>query len=321
MAPQSILVGILAGLASALLFAGIVTQSVSAVGLSLAAPIPILLASLGWGSASGFVAAFAAAGAVSLFTGTSAGGLMILASTGLSSAVVGHLAGLARPSDDPTRQSTPPLVGPAPVPLDWYPLDRILLAITLSAALGCLFLGWLVGFDPADAAPMLTEALVAQGAAGLDTNEAQIAMLAETVVALVPFVQPAFLVGTLVASLYLAAVIARASGRLQRPRDDVPAGAGLPRASLAVFALALAGSFLDGSAGAIAAVFAGAFACAFTLVGLAGFHLRTRGRPARGLLLFLLYAAIVILTFPLIAFLVYGVFRTARADEAPTSHP
>ena len=61
MTPQGLLVGAAAGLASALLFAGLVTQSVSAFGLSLAAPIPLLIASLGWGSVAGFGAAIASA--------------------------------------------------------------------------------------------------------------------------------------------------------------------------------------------------------------------------------------------------------------------
>ena len=91
---------------------------------------------------------------------------------------------------------------------------------------------------------------------------------------------------------------------------------GLPFKALIVFGVALAGSFLGGPAAAVAAVFAGAFGAAFTLVGLAVFHQRTRGRAGRGLLMFTVYGAVLLLTFPLLAFLVLGVFDTARSRPA-----
>ena len=314
MNPQSLLVGAAAGLASALLFAGLVTQSVSALGLSLAAPLPILIASLGWGSVSGFVAAFASAAFIGFFSGTPAGGIMLLASMGLPAAILGHLCGLARPREERTGTPMRPANDGGSVPLDWYPLERVLFAIAALSAIGCLVIGWLVGFDAEAAIPMLREALTAQGAPELNANEGQIEDIARLVVSIVPFVQPAFLALTLVAALYLSAAVTRLSGRLQRPRDDVPATAGLPRIALPIFALAMAISFLGGTIGQIAAVVTGAFGAAFTLVGLAAFHFRTRGRAARGLLIFTVYTAIVILTFPLLAFLVYGVFAAARTS-------
>lgn len=323
MKPSAILIGLAAGLASALLFAGLVTQSASAVGLSLVAPVPILLASLGWGSLAGFLAAFTAAAAVALFTGSPGSGLMLLASMALGSAIVGHLAGLARPIEEAgLRPAAANANGPAAPLLDWYPLPRILMAIALIASAGCLILGWLIGFQAETIAPQVAEALVAQGGAAVDpATRAQIEDLSRLVVRIIPFAQPAFLVMTLVAALYLAAAITRASGRLMRPRDDVPAGASLPRAALAIFAIALAGSFLGGTFGAIAAVFAGAFGAAFMLVGLGAFHFRTRGRAGRGLLLFTVYAAILLLTFPLLAFLIFGVVETARSPHPQTPNP
>lgn len=325
MKPSAILIGLAAGLASALLFAGLVTQSAGAVALSLLAPVPILLVSLGWGSLAGFLAALSAAAAVALFTGSFGSAIVLLASMALGAAIVGHLAGLARPADEVAVPSPAPgksrstATGPA---LAWYPLPRILTAIALVSAFGVLVLGYVLGFDAETIAPVVEEALIAQGGAAMDPQtRAQIGDLARLVVTIVPFAQPAFIVVTLVASLYVSAGITRASGRLQRPRDDVPAQAGLPLQALAIFAVALAGSFLGGSLGAVAAVFAGAFGAAFTLVGLAGFHRRTRGRAGRGLLLFTVYGAVVLLTFPLLAFLVLGVFDTARSRsaEAPSA--
>lgn len=313
MTPQGILIGLAAGLASALLFAGLVTQSVSALGLSLAAPIPILLASLGWGSASGFIAALSAGALIALVSGTSAGGLILLASMALPAAIIGHLCGLARPREERTGRALNPANDGGQPPLDWYPLERVLFATAILSAVGCIVIGWVLGFDADEMVPMLREALATGGASGIEADEAQIEDIARLVVGIVPFVQPAFLVVNLVTTLYLSAAIARMSGRMQRPRDDVPASAGLPRVALPAFALALALSFLGGPLGLLAAVFAGALGAAFTLVGLAAFHHRTRGRAARGLLLFTVYMAIVVLTLPLFVFLVYGVFASARS--------
>jgi hypothetical protein len=59
-------IGFGAGLASALLFAVVVTGSPLALVLSLVAPLPILIAVLGWNHRAGFVGAFAGAAAVAL---------------------------------------------------------------------------------------------------------------------------------------------------------------------------------------------------------------------------------------------------------------
>ncbi|WP_102957900.1 hypothetical protein [Mangrovicella endophytica] len=309
MKPSTLLIGIASGLASALLFAGLVLQSATAIGLSLAASLPIFIASFGWGSAAGAIAAVSGAILLSLFTGSPASGVILFATMALPAAVVGHFAGLARPADEDAAVP----YGRAPA-LEWYPLDRVLLILTLMVVAACLFVGWLVGFDPEQIAPAVAAALSAQAAGSPE----QIAELSRFVVRLVPFVQPAMLVTTLVICLYLAAAIARISGRLPRPKDDIPTAAGLPRLSLGLFALGIAGCFLDGLIGSAASVLTGAFAAAFALVGLAAIHRRTRGRSARGLLLFTNYAAILLLSFPLVAIAALGMFETA-SRSAPAS--
>ncbi len=311
---KALLIGLLAGLASALLFAGLVTQSSSAVGLAFVAPVPIMIASLGWGSTAGFVAALSAFGAVAGALGSFYAGLTILLSIGLPSAILGHLAGLARPSD---TQPTTPNAAPA---LDWYPLPRILFAATLLAGFACIAMGWLIGYNPAELAPAVSEALSSEATASASVSPEQIAELARFVVTVIPYAQPAFLVLTFVICLFVSAAIVRASGRLPRPKDDIPGTAGLPRMALAGFALALALCFTGGVPALLGAVFTGALGCALTMVGLAAMHRRSRGRTARGLLLFTAYASIVLLSIPLFAFLALGLFETAKSPalEADT---
>ena len=67
-------------------------------------------------------------------------------------------------------------------------------------------------------------------------------------------------------------------------------------------------------------VLLGGFAAAFTLVGLAALHRRTRGRQGRFLVLFSSYAALILLSFPIVLFLAMGIYETWRRpdDPAPT---
>ena len=69
----------------------------------------------------------------------------------------------------------------------------------------------------------------------------------------------------------------------------------------------------------------GAFGIGFVVAGFAIAHHRTRGKPARGLMLWTAYLATVIFTLPLAFFLFLGLFDTARTltvtGSGPTSKP
>jgi hypothetical protein len=310
MKPSAVLIGLLAGFATALLFAGVVVQSSLAIVLSLAAPLPIFIASLGWGSAVGFVAALAAGVGLGAVTSSPISGALLFASIALPAAVVGHVAGLARPVEA--------AAGDKPS-LDWFPVPRILLAVAAVATLACLFTGWLIGYDPVAIGNELAEALAAQ-AGGNEAARAQIQDFARQIVRIIPYLQPAILTLILTVCLYAGAAITRLSGKLARPRDDIPAAAGaLPRVALPIFALALAANFAPGVVGIVGAVASGSFGMAFTLAGLAAIHRMTRGSRSRGLILFALYMSIVILTFPLVVATILGLSETARRRPSPSS--
>lgn len=339
MKPTAILIAAVAGLASALLFAGLIYQSTAAISFALAAPIPIAIASLGWGSAAGFVAAFVAAGTIYAVTQSIPSALTLLVTMAAPTAVAGHLAGLARPSD--TAGNSVVDDRPVPLPLDerrlnprdgairpqersgldWYPVPRLLAAITVMAVAACAFLGWLLGFDPEAYVQPIVDALRESSGGAETANPDQLRELARLVVGLVPFVQPAILVLTLVVGLYLGAAATRISGRLPRPKDNLPSAAGLPRMALPAFAVALSASlFLAGPLSLFADVAVGGFAMAFTLVGLAGLHRRTRGKPGRGIILFTSYAAIFLLSFPIAVFAALGIFDTYRSGSGAQPH-
>ncbi len=346
MKPTAILIAAVAGLATALLFAGLIFQSTAAISFALAAPIPIAIASLGWGSAAGFVAAFVAAATIYAVTQSIPSALTLLVTMAAPMAVAGHLAGLARPNDAPGdpvtdgRPVPPPLSRSLPfgerrqMPrdgsaqgvqnsgLDWYPVPRILAAIAFMAIGACCFLGWLLGFEPEAYVQPIVDALRESAGGDETADPEQLRELARLVVGLVPFVQPAILVLTLVVGLYLGAAATRISGRLPRPKDDLPSAVGLPRLTLPIFAVALAASlFLSGPLSLFADVVVGGLAMAFTLVGLAGLHRRSRGKPGRGIILFASYAAIFLLSFPIAAFAALGIFDTYRAGDGTQPTP
>lgn len=314
MNPSNILIAIAAGAASALLFAGLVFQSGSAVTLALVAPIPIFIASLGWGSLAGFVAAVVSAGIVAAISGLVTGGILLFAAMSLPAAIAGHLAGLARPvvEDHPSvpveRPNGPGAQQPS---LLWFPVERILFALAAMAALACIGLGWYFDYDVAALQPEIVETLRQSGNAG-EMGDAEFEAVASLLLSLIPLVQPAVLTLVLCLGLYIAAWITRMSARLPRPKDDLPSALHLPPVALFVFAAGLAASFLSGPVEQIALVACGAFGMAFTLVGLGQLHLRTRGRSNRWLLLFVSYAAIMILSFPLFVFTCLGIFDTIK---------
>src|SRR5260370_23095335 len=66
---QIVLVGLGAGAAAALLFASVVSGSIAAILLFYLAPLPILIAALGWSHMAGLVAAASATAIVGVLSG------------------------------------------------------------------------------------------------------------------------------------------------------------------------------------------------------------------------------------------------------------
>ena len=119
------LVGIVAGLAGALLFASMASGSLLSFALFYLAPLPLMIAALGWSHLAGVIAAvvasvcLAAAFGAWFFLG-------FLVGVGLPACWLAYLALLARP------------VGAvSPDGLEWYPVGRLVL---WAAVLGALII-------------------------------------------------------------------------------------------------------------------------------------------------------------------------------------
>jgi len=127
------------------------------------------------------------------------------------------------------------------------------------------------------------------------------AALTMAIMRYVPVMMAAWTVLTLCANLWLAGRLVLISHLLARPWPNVPDTLRLPRILALVFAAALAASFAPGALGVCSASVAAAFGAAFALQGLGALHAMTRGASARGLILGVAYALLlVLLPWPLL---------------------
>lgn len=296
---QTILVGIAAGIAAALMFVAPVGGTVLAFPLFILTGLPIGLAGLGWGTAAGAVAVIA--GTLAIFAALSTmGALSFLLLFAIPVFWAARLALLSRPSPDAAPDA----------PRQWYPLGRLLMHLALAVAIGVVIVGVLIGFDRAILTAEVTKALVEWFAAmqttGAPPTTAEMEPFVRFNLALMPFTITAILLFMLVFDLWLASIVARASGRLQRPNEKLW-GADLPNQALVALAGAALLAFLPGAAGEIARVFTGALAGAAALTGLAVLHALTVSMGGRTVLLTVVYTLIVFSGLPLVLFALLAV--------------
>ncbi|GLK67590.1 DUF2232 domain-containing protein [Hansschlegelia plantiphila] len=281
-----ILVGIGAGAASALLYAAAASGSPLALTLLYVAPLPILLAAVGWRHSAGLIATAVGAGLLLLSVGPKTGLYFVIA-VGLPSWWLGYLALLARPGVD----------GRQP---EWYPIGRLTL---WCAALGALLVAASIPLiatsleDYRAALRTLFEKAFetpgsADGGAILPRGQDPKALI-ELMTALAPGMAASFWTLASIFNLWLAGRITRASGRLARPWPDIRAME-FPRAAALGLAVAVALSFLPNLAGLVAELFAGTFLVAFTLLGLCVVHVATLRTPMRVFILFGFYTLLVL---------------------------
>lgn len=302
-------VGILAGLASALMSSGVLIQSGLAMALYFLTPLPIFVAALGWGSSAGVVAAIAATLSVGLFTAPMAAVLVALISF-IPAAYGAYLCGLARSGEE--------LGGPKNS-LVWYPLSDLIFRLALIVSVSFILVGAIIGYGPEMARELAAEVILRLQEADSQftaTPEAH-DNIASLLMFILPAMQPAVTLLALIANLYLALRLNAMSGRLRRPRDDWPSSLRLPRLALPVLAVALALSFTSGTIAQIATVFVGAIGLGFTLSGFAVMHMRSRGKNWRAALLWLAYIAVILVSPVILVFFVLGLLDTTRT--APIS--
>jgi hypothetical protein len=279
---QIVLVGLGAGAAAALLFASVISGSIAAIFLFYLAPLPVLIASLGWSHIAGLIAAASATAAVSLISGTFFIAVPVIA---FGAWWLGYLALLARPAANGGGAA-----------LEWYPVGRLVL---WAAVIGTLVVAAAVPSFGTD-----QESLQA----GLRKTYERLLndrALIDVLVVAVPPAAAVFSTITNLLNLWLAARVVKIAGRLTRPWPDL-AALSLPATAAGLLAAAIAGSFLPDLVGILSGAFAASLLMAFAILGLAVMHAITRGMSSRGVVLAGLYATTVVFTWPILAMSILG---------------
>lgn len=302
------LVGIGAGAAAALLFASVSSGSFLSIILFYLAPLPVMIAGLGWSHWAALLAAVTA----TLAVGVIFGGVAVLAFiAGIAAPAwwLSYLAMLGRP--------VPAAANGAPgTSVEWYPPGRLVL---WAAVLGVLLVLVAIpnfGLDAATFRSRLSDALstmlqvnagTANGHAASDA--ARTKRLVDFMVAVVPPAAAIAATVTNVINLWLAAKVVKFSGRLARPWPDLSTMA-FPSVAAAALAVALAVSFAGGMAGIVAAVVTAALVVAYGILGFAVLHAITRGQASRPFLIGGIYASVLLFGWPLLMLTLLGLIDT-----------
>ncbi len=306
----NLLIGLGAGLVSAMLFASASTGTVLGLFvLFFLSPMPVAIAGLGWGWRAAAAAAFAAPIAIAIL-GTPRGAIFHVLAIGAPTAILSYLALLNREV----------VTSDGVVATEWYPTGRIvavaaLIAGTL-AAIGLLSTASDV--DGLREQMRATAERVFVLSANLPTPSApagtpstappsftpeQLAGLANLLVNMFTATLANMWMCIAMLNMWLAALVVRKSDRLSRPWTDL-SELRLPPTMAIALAAAVALTFLPGLAGLIGSGFAAAIIVAYLLAGLAIIHNVTRGHAARPMILSGIYVMLLlffVLTGPALA--------------------
>lgn len=292
--PQPIVIGLVGGLASAVLFASAILGGAGgAFLLYTLAPLPSLLAALGWGTTAAVVAAITGSAGVGIGLGSAKLALAFFLTQGVPIIVICHLLSLNRTlAGDPDEADEAPAI-------EWYPIGRVLAAAAIIG--GCVATATLLtlGTDAEVIRQQLQDMITKvfskeiEKLRGQPMSADEISSLARVTLFVLPAATATSWLGTFVLNLWLAGRITQASGRLARPWPDL-ATVVLPRGLALALAVALTVTFVPGYAGLVASGFAGSFLFAYMFVGLAIIHFVTRGKPQRALILGGVYVGLVI---------------------------
>ena len=305
------LIGIGAGAAAALLFASVTSGAWLSIPLFYLAPLPIMIAGLGWSHWAALIAALAGALALGIAFGP-VFFFSFLASAALPAWLLGYLAMLARP------------VGDAAAAIEWYPPGRL---VIWAAVLGALVVVVAVPNFGLDAESFraglhnaLTHIVRMETDLPADTSRAvpgaaNADRLMDFLVAAIPPAAAVLATITNVLNLWLAATIVRFSGLLKRT---------FPRPLAAALAVAVVLSFVGSLIGILAGVLSASLLMAYGVLGFAVLHAVTRGMASRMFLLAGVYTAVLVLGWPVLALCLLGLIDAVidlRARITPTRGP
>ena len=293
-----ILIAIAAGAASAAMFASIVSGALISLVLLYLAPLPLMVAAIGWGPLSAAIGGLLAAISLGAVFGP-ADSIAYAIAVALPACWLGHLCLLGRPIGNGA------LPGNAAPALEWYPVGRILLWIAGFAAVATSAALLTLGSDAASITSTLRSFLLGV----LATNEASISVDAkqriDAIVSIAPPVAAIVGMFTLTLNLWLAAKIVATSGRLPRPWPDLKAAA-LPPMTLVALCVAAAFCFSGDILALLARIATSVLVMVYALTGFAVLHTLTLALKSRTFWLGSAYAFALLFVWPTLALAALG---------------
>jgi hypothetical protein len=302
---QIAFIAVAAGAASALLFASVSSGSLLSIPLFNLAPLPILIAGIGWNHLAALGAAMVAALALAAVFGSQLF-ISFLLGVGLPGWGLAYLVLLARPAAMAASGET-----------EWYPVGRIVVWSALISALVVSLVMLMIATDAEELRAALRKPIsmalrIPGGEAESGNASARLPLMPMLLERpdLVLLPAAAILTSLMHAlTLWLAARVVRVSGRLQRPWPDLSAMR-FPPMVLTLLAIALLCAMLPGMFGLVGIVAVAALSTAYALLGLAVMHALTRAIGGRTFILGSLYGGIAVFGWPFLFVALLGLVDT-----------
>jgi hypothetical protein len=288
-----------------LLFASVTSGTLLSIPLFYLAPLPIMIAGLGWS----YWAALTAALTGALALGVIFGAVFVfafLAGAGVPGWWLAYLAMLARPA------------GGHEGPLEWYPTGRVVAWAAILAALLVVVAIPNLGTDGESFRAGLHDALArmlrVQTGAPADTpltlpGGTDPERFINFLVSVIPATAAVLATLTNLFNLWLAGRVVKFSGRLTRPWPQISAMR-FPPMLTAALVLAIALSFADGLIGVVGSIFSASLLMAYGALGFAVLHSITQGMNSRPFLLAGTYLVVLMIGWLVLALCLLGVLDT-----------
>ena len=324
-----VLIALIAGAASALMFASIISGALISLVLFYLAPLPLMVASIGWGPLSASIGGIAVGAGLGAMFGLPYC-LAFAVTVALPAWWLGHLALLGR--SEPAAPAPANGAAPAEPQIEWYPVGRILLWIAGFATLTTIAALLTLGSDAEGITSALRRGLLRILRAADQEPSGETDQFIDALVTIAPAAATIVSMMTLTLNLWLSAKVTATSGRLRRPWPDLMS-AELPAMTLAVLCIAIGLCFTGGLLAIVAQIVTAALMMAYALTGFAVLHTLTLALKSRAFWLGSTYAFVVIFGWPVIAMVILGLadavfglrerFLRSRPPPLPTPeiHP
>jgi hypothetical protein len=299
----ALLIALVAGAASALMFASIISGALISLVLFYLSPLPLMVVAIGWGPLYASLGGIAAAIGLGALFGLPYC-LAFAVTVALPAWWLGHLVLLGR-HVGPAAPVEAGAEAPSEPEIEWYPVGRILLWVAAFATLTTLAALLTLGTDADSITGSLRRGLmrILRSSDPLPSGEAD--QFIDALARMAPAAATIVSMMTLTLNLWLSAKVTATSGRLRRPWPELMT-AELPAMTLAALCIAIALCFTSGLLAIVAQIATAAIMMAYALTGFAVLHTVTLTLKSRAFWLGSTYAVVVVFGWPVVAMIVLG---------------